>query len=347
MPFAYPSPRPLKPLPRRLAWRPGMECLEQRRVPATFLVDTLADTPAVDLSTGRDADGAVSLRGAVMAANAHPGADVIVLPAGEFILGGSGPNEDQAAAGDLDIHGSLAILGQGREHTRITTAGAEQPFEVFDGPLHLQGVDLFFADLIGQGPVAILPEGDPVAEPALPPAAPESRADMAAVVDAAGWSLFSSPRPAGQLPPPNGPVPGVPAVIPRDISPGPQADLRARFGVGGPEPDAGGRAEEIVVQTHRAFWMDPGIQPVFFREMGTHPDVTPEKGTAPRSGAVVEPVPREEKRPADRVSAIGLMEIKAGDRPGLEFLSACLLLGEKCSVIPRPEAARPRREPFR
>lgn len=79
---------------------------------STFTVTTTAD----------GADGACnaqcSLRDAVIAANATPGADAIVVPAGTYVLGGAG-NEDLAASGDLDLRESVSITGAGAGLTII------------------------------------------------------------------------------------------------------------------------------------------------------------------------------------------------------------------------------------
>src|SRR5215470_10006274 len=69
---------------RKTRWRPGLELLEGRRTPAVFTVNTTLDTVAANLTTGTDAQGHVSLRSAIMAANARPGADTINLPAGIY-----------------------------------------------------------------------------------------------------------------------------------------------------------------------------------------------------------------------------------------------------------------------
>ncbi len=56
------------------------ELLETRRVLATFAVDTTNDSVAVDLVTGLDVNGNVSIRSAIMAANSQPGNHVINVP---------------------------------------------------------------------------------------------------------------------------------------------------------------------------------------------------------------------------------------------------------------------------
>jgi CSLREA domain-containing protein len=85
-----------------------LECLEDRRVPATFLVNTFADV------VNPNKDGVLSLREAINAANATPGADTIVLQAGVYRISIPGAGENANARGDFDITNPLTIVGQGR-----------------------------------------------------------------------------------------------------------------------------------------------------------------------------------------------------------------------------------------
>jgi hypothetical protein len=87
--------------------------LEVRQTPAVFTVNTALDTVAANLQTGKDTTGHISLRSAIMAANAQPGADTILLPSGIFRLTIAGASEDVAASGDLDILSDLTIQGRG------------------------------------------------------------------------------------------------------------------------------------------------------------------------------------------------------------------------------------------
>ena len=59
-----------------------------------------------------------SLREAVIAANASPNADTIILPAGTYVLT-LGGFDAAAAVGDLDITGPVTLIGQGPEQTII------------------------------------------------------------------------------------------------------------------------------------------------------------------------------------------------------------------------------------
>jgi predicted outer membrane repeat protein len=102
--------------------RPGMEMLEDRRVPATFTVTTPLDIVA-------DADGQLSLREAITAANANPGADTIVVPAGVYkILAVMA--DDTNAAGDFDVTGSTLFQGAGADATVIDGQQIDRVFDV-------------------------------------------------------------------------------------------------------------------------------------------------------------------------------------------------------------------------
>ena len=72
---------------------------------ATFTVTKTADT------NDGICDGDCSLREAIIAANANPGADTIILPAGIYTLTIPGTGEQAAATGDLDITQPVTISG--------------------------------------------------------------------------------------------------------------------------------------------------------------------------------------------------------------------------------------------
>lgn len=95
---------------------------------STFTVTTTSD----------GADGACnaqcSLRDAVIAANATPGADVIVVPAGTYVLGGAG-NEDLAASGDLDLRDSVGITGAGAGVTIIDGGGNDRLIDIVESAI--------------------------------------------------------------------------------------------------------------------------------------------------------------------------------------------------------------------
>src|SRR5438874_11845169 len=95
--------------------RPDLIRLEARVLPAVFTVNSFTD--GVDARPGdgvaQTSDGRTTLRAAIMEANALGGASTIVLPAGSYTLSLSGPNEDAAATGDLDILAPITVQGAG------------------------------------------------------------------------------------------------------------------------------------------------------------------------------------------------------------------------------------------
>ncbi|MCE7986497.1 MAG: CSLREA domain-containing protein [Caldilinea sp. CFX5] len=111
------------------SWRMGLIALfvavliglaaPQPALAATFTVTKPADTN--DGACNADC----SLREAIIAANAAPGADVITLPAGTYTLSRSGV-DNTAANGDLDVTGPLTINGAAQA-TTIIQAGASSP----------------------------------------------------------------------------------------------------------------------------------------------------------------------------------------------------------------------------
>ena len=93
----------------------------------TFTVN--ASTDVVDFLPGDGVcetqlhNGMCTLRAAIMEANARIGADTITLPSTTYQLSITGVNEDQAAAGDLDITESLTINAAGAETPVIDAEG--------------------------------------------------------------------------------------------------------------------------------------------------------------------------------------------------------------------------------
>jgi hypothetical protein len=122
---------------RKTKWRPGLESLEIRLAPAVFAVNTTLDTVAANLITGKDAMGHISLRSAIMAANAQPGADTIMLPSGTFGLTIPGRFENAGAKGDLDINGDLTIRGQGHTATIIDGNGLDRVLDIHGGTVSI------------------------------------------------------------------------------------------------------------------------------------------------------------------------------------------------------------------
>src|SRR3989344_6403271 len=97
---------------------------------ATFTVTKTADT------NDGVCDADCSLREAIGAANALPGADVITLPAGTYTLSIAGTGEDLNATGDLDITGDLTINGAG-DTTIIDGAAIDRVLTVFPATIVL------------------------------------------------------------------------------------------------------------------------------------------------------------------------------------------------------------------
>jgi hypothetical protein len=116
------STKPRRQTPhKRLAPRLSIECLEDRSVPAALNVSTTLDGVAG------------SLRAAIIAANATPGENTIVLPAGNYALTLAGANEDLAATGDLDITNHLKIVGAGADATIIDGGYLDRVFHLMNG----------------------------------------------------------------------------------------------------------------------------------------------------------------------------------------------------------------------
>ena len=118
------------------------EVLEDRVTPTTFHVNSLLDTVAASLKTGKDASGHISLRSAIQAADAKPNADTIILPQGTITLTIAGAGEDNAATGDLDIRGNLTIKGKGAGATVIDGNNLDRVFQVLSGTVAISGVTI-------------------------------------------------------------------------------------------------------------------------------------------------------------------------------------------------------------
>ena len=101
----------------------GVEPLEDRSMPSTFTVTTPLDVVSAT-------DGKMSLREAVTAANAHAGADTIVLPAGVFKITIPGAIENGNATGDFDVTQDLTIKGAGSSATVIDAQKLDRLFDL-------------------------------------------------------------------------------------------------------------------------------------------------------------------------------------------------------------------------
>lgn len=74
--------------------------------------------------------GDCSLREAVLAANALPGADTVRLSPGRYFLEQRGIDENQGLTGDIDVTDDLTIIGAGRDATAIDSRSVDYVFEV-------------------------------------------------------------------------------------------------------------------------------------------------------------------------------------------------------------------------
>lgn len=106
---------------------------------ATFRVNTTADLPDAFPGDGVCESAAGSrlcaLRGAIREANALPGPDTVVVPAGTYALAIAGNLENAALAGDLDITGDLKITGGDQASTILDGAGLDRLLDIDPGGL--------------------------------------------------------------------------------------------------------------------------------------------------------------------------------------------------------------------
>jgi hypothetical protein len=102
-----------------------IEASELNDAPDHDLGDGICDADAVAANVDHDSDpatpplGQCTLRAAVQTANAEPGPDTILLRSSRYALSSSGPGEDAAATGDLDVTGALTVVGGGFRATLI------------------------------------------------------------------------------------------------------------------------------------------------------------------------------------------------------------------------------------
>jgi predicted outer membrane repeat protein len=99
-------------------FRPRLELLENRAVPATFTVTTTID----ELIPG---DGKLSLREALTRANTTAGADVVVVPAGLYKI-----ELALLLGGDFDISDAVTIQGAGAGKSVIDGQQLDRVFDV-------------------------------------------------------------------------------------------------------------------------------------------------------------------------------------------------------------------------
>jgi hypothetical protein len=127
---------------RRASMRAIGERPKDRALMSTFQVNTTLDTVAVDLRSGKDGAGHISLRSAIMAANARGGSNTITLRQGLFTLTIPGANEDASATGDLDVSSNLTIKGAGTGKTVIDGNNIDRVIQVLRGKVNISGVTI-------------------------------------------------------------------------------------------------------------------------------------------------------------------------------------------------------------
>jgi CSLREA domain-containing protein len=98
---------------------------------ATFTVDSTVDD--VDVLPGdglcRTAADACTLRAAIQETNALTGPDRVVLPPGTYVLTLPGAQENGGATGDLDVTGTLELVGSGATSTIVDAARLDRVIE--------------------------------------------------------------------------------------------------------------------------------------------------------------------------------------------------------------------------
>ena len=148
--FGFPA-RQNREKRRTTGTKPRLEWLEDRMLLSTFRVNTTLDSVAVNFRNGKDATGHISLRSAIMAADARGGSNKIIVPAGTFLLSIAGPGEDDAATGDLDITGNLTIQGQSAAKTIIDGNELDRVFQVLNGKVSISKVTIQHGRVDGDG----------------------------------------------------------------------------------------------------------------------------------------------------------------------------------------------------
>ena len=119
-------PRPLARAPRANRARAGrFEVLEARTLPSTFTVNTTADQNDTTAVAGQ-----LSLREAIIQANASPGPNTIIIPAGTYYLTIAGSGETAGQTGDLNVTGNVSIQGAGSAATIIDGSGLDRVFDI-------------------------------------------------------------------------------------------------------------------------------------------------------------------------------------------------------------------------
>jgi len=128
-----------------LVWLLGSAPLPVVRA-ANFTVTKLTDT------NDGTCDADCSLREAIVAANGNAEADSITLGAGTHVLTITGAGEDASATGDLDVTGTLTIIGAGPDQTTINANRIDRVFDIQPGvsTVVISGVTIFNGYVYGE-----------------------------------------------------------------------------------------------------------------------------------------------------------------------------------------------------
>lgn len=118
--------------------------------PLTVRAAVFTPTTTADTLDGA-CDFQCSLREAIVAANASPGPDVVVLEPGIYGLTRAGAGEDQAASGDLDVSDDLVLLGAGADQTTIHAGALDRVLDLAGARLEIVGVTLRGGSVAGDG----------------------------------------------------------------------------------------------------------------------------------------------------------------------------------------------------
>jgi hypothetical protein len=122
---------------------PHAECLEGRTMLSTFHVNITGDSLAMNLKSGQDSSGHVSLRSAIEASNARGGSNTIVVPQGTLLLSLKDLKPDGTSSVELGItKGTLDIKGAGIGRTIIDAQSLDRVLEVLGGKVTLSGLTI-------------------------------------------------------------------------------------------------------------------------------------------------------------------------------------------------------------
>jgi hypothetical protein len=108
---------------------------------ARILTVDRGDDPDPPAQACTSAANDCSLRGAILTANAEPGADTINLPARVYTLVNDG-TDDNAQFGDLDITDDVAIVGASASTTIVDPAGIDRAFDIIDASVTMTRITI-------------------------------------------------------------------------------------------------------------------------------------------------------------------------------------------------------------